>query len=176
MQREISIDNSSKNLLNRKLKILIADDEQKMIDEIISNIDSENEDYEIVGYALSTEEERQKIEELKPDIVITDIFRGSLGQKNEGGLTIIKEYSQKYLLPKFIVISYTPNFIENNIIGVYGKLPSVDYDRLKRQLHYIKMIDQSMFIRGYEKINVNKEEINDKKESFMSRLKRALFE
>ena len=49
-------------------------------------MNEENEDYEIVGYALSNEEERQKIQELKPDVVITDIYRGELGQKNAGGL------------------------------------------------------------------------------------------
>ena len=81
-----SEDNYSQYLLNRKLKVLIADDEKKMVEEILSNMNEENEDYEIVGYALSNEEERQKIQELKPDVVITDIYRGELGQKNAGGL------------------------------------------------------------------------------------------
>ena len=86
-------------------------------------MNEENEDYEIVGYALSNEEERKKIQELKPDEVITDIYRGELGQKNAGGYEIIKEYSEKYLVPKFIVISYTPEFKNQNIVGEFNKYP-----------------------------------------------------
>lgn len=39
---------------------MIADDKKKMVEEILSNMNEENEDYEIVGYALSNEEERKK--------------------------------------------------------------------------------------------------------------------
>ena len=86
MEKENKIEkNYNQNLLGRKLKVLIADDEKIMVDEIISKLDANNEDYEIIGYALSNEEERKKIEELKPDIVITDIFRGNFAQKNAGG-------------------------------------------------------------------------------------------
>ena len=120
--KEKNVENNNKYLLNRRLKVLIADDEKKMVDEIISNLDAQNEDYEIVGYALTNEEERQKIEELKPDIVITDIYRGSVFNKNAGGFDIIKEYSEKYFLPRFIVLSYTPDFVADNIISTYAKL------------------------------------------------------
>ena len=80
MKEEKMIRDSEKYLLNRKLKVLIANDEKIEVDEIISKLDVNNEDYEIIGYALSNEEERRKIKELKPDIVITDIFRGSFAR------------------------------------------------------------------------------------------------
>ena len=95
MEENKVANNENQYLLNRKLKVLIADDDKEMVDDILLNIDKENEDYEIVGYALSNEEERQKIEELKPDVVITDIFRGHFGNKNTGGYDIIKEVCEK---------------------------------------------------------------------------------
>lgn len=174
MEEKSVIDNN-KYLLDRKLKVLIADDEKQMVDEIISNLDVQNEDYEIVGYALTNEDERKKIEELKPDIVITDIYRGHIGNKNAGGFDIIKEYSEKYFLPRFIVISYTPEFVANNIISTYAKLPSIDYDKLKKELHIIKITERSIFMRGYEERKSKKEEINNKNVSFMDKLK-ALFQ
>lgn len=158
-------------LLNRKLRILVADDEKKMADEIIKNLDVENEDYEIIGYALSNEEERQKIEELKPDIVITDIFRGSLSNKNAGGFDIIKEYSEKYFVPKFLVISYTPDFNADNIVGRYAKLPNIDYEKMKNDIHVIKITERSSFMRGYEEKSLQKEENTAKKVSFLEKLK-----
>ena len=162
--------NESQYLLNRKLRILVADDEKNMVDEIIQNLGVDNEDYEIIGYALSNEEEREKIEELKPDIVITDIFRGSLGNKNAGGFDIIKEYSEKYFVPKFMIISYTPDFYAENIVGRYAKNPNVNYDRMKNDIHAIKITERSSFMRGYEEKNKQIEETH-KKVSFLEKLK-----
>lgn len=171
MKEEKIVSNNEKYLLNRKLKILIADDEKRMVDEIISNLDVNNEDYEIIGYALSNEEERQKIEELKPDIVITDIFRGHFSQKNAGGYDIIKEYSKKYYLPKFIVLSYTPEFNAENIIGRYEKYPSIDYKRMKNELHFIKITERASFMGGYKEREMKAKEYAEKKLNFFDKLK-----
>lgn len=171
MENEKVESNHNQYLLNRKLKVLIADDDKRMVDEILSNIDVENEDYEIVGYALSNEEERKKIQELKPDIVITDIFRGNVGQKNAGGYEIIKEYSEKYFLPKFVVLSYTPEFVADNIIGKYEKYPSIDYERMRKELHIVKITERSSFMRGYEERETQKEETTNKKVTFLDKLK-----
>ena len=161
---------NNRDVLNRKLRILIADDEKSMVDEILSNIDEENEDYEIIGYALSNIEEIKKIEELKPDVVITDIYRGQFNEKNAGGYDIIKEYSKKYFLPKFIVLSYTPEFVANNIIGCYKKYPSIDFKEIKRQLHYIKITESSSFMQGYKE-RIKKDEKAEKKISFLDKVK-----
>ena len=171
MENEKVESNHNQYHLNRKLKVLIADDDKRMVDEILSNIDVENEDYEIVGYALSNEEERKKIQELKPDIVITDIFRGNVGQKNAGGYEIIKEYSEKYFLPKFVVLSYTPEFVADNIIGKYEKYPSIDYERMRKELHIVKITERSSFMRGYEERETQKEETTNKKVTFLDKLK-----
>ena len=171
MEKENKIEkNYNQNLLGRKLKVLIADDEKIMVDEIISKLDANNEDYEIIGYALSNEEERKKIEELKPDIVITDIFRGNFAQKNAGGFEIVKEYSEKYFLPKFMIISYTTDFYADNIIGRYNKLPDIDYERIKNDIHAVKIAERSYFMRGYEEKNIQIEK-NMKKNVFLDRLK-----
>lgn len=171
MENENVLNNHNQYLLNRKLKVLIADDEKRMVDKIISNLDVDNDDYEIIGYALSNEEERKKIQELKPDIVITDIFRGSFGQKNAGGFEIIKEYSKKYFLPKFFVLSYTPEFTADNIISNYAKYPSIDYERMKKELHCVKITESSSFMRGYEEREIKKEETANKKVTFLDKLK-----
>lgn len=164
----------NKYLLNRKLRVLIADDEKRMVDNILSNIDVENEEYEIIDFALTTEEERRKIEQLKPDIVITDIYRNENNRKYEGGYEVIKEYSEKYFLPKFIILSYTPDDIlftrQANVVGNFAKYPNLNYEKIKTALHSIKITERSSFIRGYEERKLIKEG-NDKELSFFEKIK-----
>ncbi len=171
---ENNVKNSNQYLLNRKLRILIADDEKVMIDEILSNLNVKNEDYEIVGYAVSNEEEREKIEKLKPDIVITDIYRGCLENKNNGGFKIIEEYSEKNFLPKFIVISYTPYYTAENIIGRYTKLPKVNYNEIKKLLHILRITERSIFDRGYQDRKKNTKEETNEKVSYIKKIKHYL--
>ena len=171
----MEIKEENKYLLNRKLRVLIADDEKRMIDDIISNLDIENEDYEIIDFALSTEEERKKIEDLKPDVVITDIYRNENHRKYEGGYEVIKEYSEKYFLPKFIIISYIADDIlftrQANVVGHYSKYPNLDYKMVKTQLHCIKITERSSFMRGYEQRNLNRGKEDTKKPSFIDKIK-----
>ena len=165
----------NKYLLNRKLRVLIADDEKRMIDDIFLNLDSENEDYEIIDFALSTEEERKKIEELKPDVVITDIYRNENHRKYEGGYEVIKEYSEKYFLPKFIILSYTPDDIlftrQANVVGNFAKYPNLDYKKIKTALHCVKITERSSFIRGYEERKSQEEKKKKKEASFIDKIK-----
>ena len=68
-------------------------------------INKKNADYEIIGYALSNIEEIKKIEELKPDVVITDIYRGQFNKKNAGEKDSISTAIQEKLgdlVPQFI--------------------------------------------------------------------------
>ncbi len=171
------MEEENKYLLNRKLRVLIADDEKRIIDTIFSNLDIENEDYEIIDYALSTDEERKKIEELKPDVVITDIYRNENHRKYEGGYEVIKEYSEKYFLPKFMILSYTPDDIlftrQANVVGNFAKYPNLDYEKIKTALHCVKITERSSFMRGYEERKLQ-EENHEKKVSFIDKIKMLL--
>ena len=46
------------------------------------------------------------IEELDPEIVITDLKRGD----SLSGLDIIKDYAEKEKSPKFIIVSFSPDY------------------------------------------------------------------
>ena len=84
----------------KKIRILIADDNKQICQFIKKAIESYPE-IEIVGIAYTDEDEITMIEELKPDIVITDLVRNG----KYSGLNIIKNYYKRVTSPKFLVIS-----------------------------------------------------------------------
>ena len=95
----------TKDIDIKEITIIIADDEIKKCEEIVKAL-KENEQIKILGIANTDEEEIKLIEELEPDIVLTDLKRGD----SFSGLDIIKEYAEKEKSPKFIIVSFSPDF------------------------------------------------------------------
>lgn len=88
-----------------KIKIIIADDDIKTCEEIKEKLKN-YESIEVIGIANTDEEEIRMIEELKPDVVVTDLMRNH----KFTGLDIIKDYSEKDESPKFIIVSFSPDY------------------------------------------------------------------
>lgn len=86
--------------MKNKIKVIIADDNENLCFLINKCIEKDTR-FEVLGIANTDEEEIKMIEELKPDIVITDLMR----EKKYSGLEIIKEYYKKEHSIKFLVIS-----------------------------------------------------------------------
>lgn len=122
------------------VKVLIADDTEQYCKELKDNLEKYN-GIEILGIANTDEEERKMIEELKPEVVITDLIRHG----NYGAVDIIKEYESKEM-PKFIIASFCSPSIEftryNNVKGFIvkniGGKDAVNYDMLVQRLKEAK--------------------------------------
>lgn len=54
-------------------KILLVDDEEMVIKSLKATLSWEENGFEIIDYALSAQEAFEKVEKLKPDVIITDI-------------------------------------------------------------------------------------------------------
>lgn len=122
--------------MENKIKIIIADDNKGFCDLLLKYF-KKYEDVEILAIAYTDEEEIKQIEELKPEIVVTDLVRNH----KYTGLDIIKEYSQKKEHPKFLVISADKKediFCENLKIEGYIKKPFDDYDIIINEIRRIK--------------------------------------
>ena len=85
---------------NQKLKIIVADDNIGMIDLIPKYLSTEK-NIEVIATIRDGEEEIELIKTLKPDIVITDLFR----KKGISGLDVIKKVKEFKQCPTFIVIT-----------------------------------------------------------------------
>lgn len=132
MNSQIDNTNSAnENILKKKIKILIADDYKPLCDTLRNILNGYNE-IEVIGIANTDQEEISKIEDLKPNVVITDIKRNN----QYTGLDIVKQYSDKKDSPYFFIISSEINEKElnnNRIIGFMRK-PFLDYDKLVERI------------------------------------------
>lgn len=119
-----------------QIKVIIADD-NKPICEFIKKYLEQYEEIKILGVANTDEEEVEMIENLKPDIVITDLMRNH----KYTGLEIIKEYYKKRNSPEFLVISaeLEQNVIKDGLeVAGYIKKPFSDYKIIVKELKRIK--------------------------------------
>lgn len=122
--------------MSRKIKVVIADDNIhicKFIKDYLKN----HEDVEILGVANTDEDEIKMIEELKPEIVITDLMRNH----KYTGLDIIKDYFNKKSKVEFLVISadFEKDVITDGLeVAGYIKKPFNDYEIIYKELKRIK--------------------------------------
>ena len=82
-----------------RVSVIIADDNVEF-SEIIKNSLSKYEDIDILGIANTDEDEVSLIENLKPDIVITDLLRN--------GEITAERIIEQYKSQMFLVVSYSP--------------------------------------------------------------------
>lgn len=147
--------------LSRKIKIIIADDNIHIC-KFIKEFLEKYEDIEILGIANSDEDEIKMIEELKPEIVITDIMRNH----RYTGLDIIKSYFAKNKDVAFLVISAdNKSDVINGGLEVAGyiKKPINDYEeiytelkRIKRELENKKYLEWDEKYHNLEILNIRK--------------------
>lgn len=168
----IQINNELKggnNKMLKKIKVLIADDNIHIC-KFIKNYLEKYEDIEILGIANNDEDEIKMIEELKPEIVITDLMRNH----KYTGLEIIKKYFSNNSKVEFLVISadYKEDVIKDGLeVAGYIRKPFDDYKIIYDELKRIKNIiiekqykDWDKKYHNLEIIDINKYlTLNDKK-------------
>ena len=122
--------------MSRKIKVVIADDNIHIC-KFIKDYLKKYEDVEILGVANTDEDEIKMIEELKPEIVITDLMRNH----KYTGLDIINDYFNKKSKVEFLVISadFEKDVITDGLeVAGYIKKPFNDYEIIYKELKRIK--------------------------------------
>lgn len=156
----------SEDININEIKIIIADDEIRTCEEIKEYLSLYNQ-IKILGIANSDEEEIRMIEELKPDVVVTDLMR----KHRFTGLDIIIEYSKQVNSPKFIVVSFSPDPVlcskYKNIADYVYKYPKINGSELA-----YKIISAKRSIWKEQQDLLKKEK--NKKVSYLDRIKKYL--
>ena len=86
-------------------RILLVDDEEEVRKGILRKMDWEKLGFQVAGDAENGEEALEKIEQLKPDVVMTDIRMPYMD-----GLTLTSRIRQKYPSMKVLIFSGYDDF------------------------------------------------------------------
>ena len=120
-----------------KYKVLLCDDEPEVIEAIIERLDWDGMGYEIPVHAKNGVEALEKCEELKPDVIMTDI---NMPYKN--GLELAKEVKRSYPNTKIIIFSGYDDF-------EYAK----EAIHLSCEEYILKPIDREELKKVFERIH-----------------------
>lgn len=155
----------------KPIKIVIADDNIYFC-KFLNDYLKKYEDIEILGIANNDNDEISMIEELKPDIVITDLMR----EHKYTGLDIIKRCKDRKQSPQFLVISsdFKRDIIDIGMkVAGYIRKPVNDYNKIYTELRRIR---NEAIDRGYAEWNkkYHNEEIVDLKKYLTWKDKKTL--
>lgn len=88
-----------------KYTIVVAEDEELLLNNLISKIQKADEDFEVVGKAQTGSQAYDLIEKLEPDVVITDIRMPVMD-----GISLLTKVREQFPLTKFIITSGYSDF------------------------------------------------------------------
>lgn len=108
-------------------KIMLVDDEEEVRKSIIKKINWQDAGFEVVGDAENGEDALEKIEQMEPDVLLTDIKMPYMD-----GLTMAEKVRQNYPLVKIVIFSgfdefeYAKRAIKLNVIEYILKPVNVE--------------------------------------------------
>ena len=174
--------NKINNISNRKessnmsikTRVIIADDNVHICKFIQESL-NKHDDIEVLGVANTDEDEIKMIEELKPEIVITDLVRNY----KYTGLDIIKNYFEKKSPVKFLVVSadrkqdvikdglevagyiekafsFKYELIYDELIRIKKQIIDEEYNNWDKKYHTLEHIDLYSVFNEDERATLNK--------------------
>jgi len=139
------------------MRVLIADDEKKICSLINHLVDWESLGMEVIGFAHDGVESCRMINELLPDLVITDIRMPGFN-----GLEVIKEIKAQHPHIQFIIISgfkqfdYALEALQSGVVNYLLKpinQTELLYTLNKIKEHYIEQNESSVKVKKLEVAN-----------------------
>lgn len=142
---------------NKELcRVMIVDDEYIIRQGIEYLLDWEKEGFKLVGEAMNGEEALEKIEELQPDIVLSDIVMPKLN-----GIDLTKCIQQKYPAIKVIILSsysdfdYVKNTFQNGAVDYILK-PTLNPEELLKALRKVTCQMESRPLQNHHNLNMGR--------------------
>lgn len=133
-----------------KYTVVVAEDEELLLTNLIQKIEKTDQEFQVVGKAQTGEQAYELVEQLTPDVVITDIRMPVMD-----GISLLTKIREQFPLTKFIITSGYSDFeYARSAINLQVSdylLKPVDPDELQAVLLKIKQEFQ-ITKSGYEEV------------------------
>lgn len=142
---------------NELCRVMIVDDEYIIRQGIEYLLDWEKEGFLLVGDAMNGEEALMKIEELRPDIVLSDIVMPKIN-----GIDLTKTIQQKYPNIKVIILSsysdfdYVKHTFQNGAVDYILK-PTLNPEELLKALRKVTSQMDKRSFQNHQSVNVGRQ-------------------
>lgn len=88
-----------------KYTVVVAEDEELLLNNLVKKIEKADEEFEVVGTAQTGDRAYELVESLDPDVIITDIRMPVMD-----GISLLTKVREQYPLTKFVITSGFSDF------------------------------------------------------------------
>lgn len=139
-----------------KVKILVAEDEVLLLNSLVKKIASLGQDFEVMDTALNGKIAYEKVKQLQPDVIITDIKMPIMD-----GITLVKKLADEDINVKIIILSGFSDFTYAQKAIQYGVsnyiVKPIDIEELRDSLTSIRkqlMEEKHQYINNLMEENI----------------------
>ncbi|MEY8356470.1 chemotaxis response regulator protein-glutamate methylesterase [Lachnospiraceae bacterium 54-53] len=134
--------------MNEKIRVFIVDD-SLLFRKVLIDYLSQNQNIEVIGYAIDAFDAERKIPLLKPDVVTVDVEMPRVN-----GIEFVKKLLPKYPVPVILVSSLNLNVFEALSAGAVDFVRKPDMSVSNTANIFLKTLNSKIFIASRAKIKV----------------------
>lgn len=134
--------------MRRKIKVLIVDDSMLFRKVLIDHL-SQNDNFEVVGFAVDAFDAERKIPSLRPDVITLDVEMPRMN-----GIEFVKKLLPNYPIPVILVSSLNINVFEALSAGAVDFVRKPDMSRPNSVQIFLSSLSTKISIASMAKVTV----------------------
>ncbi len=134
--------------MQKKIRVMVIDDSVVFRSFLITNIENDSH-FEVVGYAVNAFDARNKIPQLKPDVLTLDIEMPGMS-----GLDFLKELLPKHPIPVILVSSLNLRVFDALAAGAVDFVRKPDMDDNNRKDAFLSMLISKLVIASNSRVRL----------------------
>lgn len=134
--------------MKRKIKVLIVDDSMLFRKVLIDSL-SQNDNFEVVGFAVDAFDAERKIPSLRPDVITLDVEMPRMN-----GIEFVKKLLPNYPIPVILVSSLNINVFEALSAGAVDFVRKPDMSRPNSVQIFLSSLSTKISIASMAKVTV----------------------
>ncbi len=134
--------------MDKKIKVVVVDDSIVFRNLLVNSINKDPR-FEVIGNAINTTDARQKILQLKPDVVTMDIEMPGMS-----GLDFLKEFLPQHPIPVILVSSLNLRVFDAMAVGAIDYVKKPDMGSPNGKETFLSMLMSKLYLASKAKVQI----------------------